>query len=201
MKKPLLTPHFELRLKRIYEAMEKDYDEVAGMLGLTCTGCPDNCCDSYFLHYTYLEWVYLWQGFQQLAEADRASICQKAEDYQKQAEAAQTVGKWPQIMCPLNENGRCVLYRHRLMVCRTHGVPARLRRPDGKELQFPGCFRCQEIVENQKTESVPSVDRTALLRQLVLLEKELLLHRRTPLPKIKMTIAEMLVKGPPARYW
>lgn len=102
-------------------------------------------------------------------------------------------------MCPLNENGLCVLYPYRLLVCRTHGVPAAMTRPDGKRLVFPGCFRCQDIVGVLKTKGVeiPLVERTPLLRELVLLEQELLNENRHRCPKVKMTIAEMLVDGPP----
>jgi hypothetical protein len=99
-------------------------------------------------------------------------------------------------MCPLNEEGFCILYEHRMLVCRTHGVPAKMVRPDGRQLKFPGCFRCQEIVEKMDV-SPPSVERTSMLHRLALLESELLDNRRHLLPRVKMTIAEMLVKGPP----
>jgi hypothetical protein len=102
-------------------------------------------------------------------------------------------------MCPLNEQGLCVLYKHRLLVCRTHGVPAAMTRPDGRTLRFPGCFRCQELVEARADGNVvPQVERTPLLQRLARLENDLLDHRRHLLPKIRMTIAEMLVKGPPS---
>jgi cell division protein YceG involved in septum cleavage len=38
----------------------------------------------------------------------------------------------PQLMCPLNEEGRCSLYLHRLMICRMHGVPSSLTFPNGQ---------------------------------------------------------------------
>jgi hypothetical protein len=97
-------------------------------------------------------------------------------------------------MCPLNEEGLCVLYPHRLMICRLHGVPSALTRPDGQTMRFPGCFRCQEVVGEKET---PALDRTALLRRLAGLEMAWLGPRRRTLPKVKMTIAKMLVEGPP----
>ena len=88
-----------------------------------------------------------------------------------------------------------MVYKHRLMVCRTHGVPATITRPDGKQLHFPGCFRCQEVqVDNDGSQVM---ERTAMLRQLAMMENELLQNRRHLYPKVKLTIAEMLVKGPP----
>jgi hypothetical protein len=73
-----------------------------------------------------------------------------------------------------------------------------MTRPDGRTLRFPGCFRCQEIVDGRKEQQPPHVDRTPLLTRLALLENDLLENNRHLLPKVKMTIAEMLVKGPPA---
>jgi hypothetical protein len=73
-----------------------------------------------------------------------------------------------------------------------------MTRPDGRTLRFPGCFRCQEIVE-ARYEQVPPpyVERTSLLKKLALLENELLENKRHLVPKVSITIAGMLVKGPP----
>lgn len=187
------------QLQGIYEALEKDYDSVANQLDFSCNGCPDNCCDSYFLHHTYAEWVFLRLGFSQLGPTKQKEILQKSRNYIRQCKEVNKSGERPQIMCPLNEGGLCVLYEHRLLVCRTHGVPATLTRPDGQKLHFPGCFRCQELVQRKYGKAQPPyVERTPLLRKLVLLEDELLDNRRSLTPKVKITIAEMLVKGPPA---
>jgi len=187
------------QLQGIYEALERDYDSVATQLGFSCKGCPDNCCDSYFLHHTYAEWAFLRLGFSRLGPRKQNEILQRSRAYIRQCEAVKKSGKRPQIMCPLNESGLCVLYEHRLLVCRTHGVPATLTRPDGQRLNFPGCFRCQELVQGKYGKAPPPyVERTPLLRKLVLLEDELLDNHRSLMPKVKITIAEMLVKGPPA---
>jgi len=164
---------------------------------LSCQGCPDNCCDSYFLHHTAIEWAYLWHGLAALspplveAAVARARLC--LDHYLQATEA----GTWPKIMCPLNENGLCILYLYRPMICRCHGVAARLRRPDGKTLHFPGCFRCQELT----AQSNPAeMDRTPLLRRLARLEEDFLgecLGLSPTRPKVKMTLAAMLVAGPP----
>jgi len=187
------------RLERLYRAMEEDYDGVAAQLSFSCSGCPDNCCDSYFLHHTYAEWAYLWLGYRQLSAGKRKETMKRAEKAVQSCRAALGQGMRPLVMCPLNDQGLCVLYPYRLLVCRTHGVPAAMTRPDGKRLVFPGCFRCQDIVSNLKTKGVdiPLVERTPLLRELVQLEKELLQEIRHRCPKVKMTVAEMLVNGPP----
>jgi hypothetical protein len=188
-----------LRLERIYRAMEKDYDRVATQLSFSCSGCPDNCCDSYFLHHTYVEWAYLWVGFRQLSSEKQNEILARAGEAVSACAEALAQGQRPLVMCPLNEQGLCLLYPYRLLVCRTHGVPATMTRPDGKRLDFPGCFRCQDIVNAReiKANNLPRVERTPLLRELVMLENELLTGIRQLCPKVKMTIAEMLVNGPP----
>lgn len=187
------------QLRLLYREMEISYDKVAGQLGLTCSGCSDNCCDSYFMHHTYIEWSYLWHGLSELSPEKQKEILGRAEEYERKCEESLSAGMRPQIMCPLNDNGRCILYKHRLMVCRTHGVTAAMTRPDGKRLQFPGCFRCQDIVEKNypDVQQVPVMDRTGLLRQLVILEQRYLSGKHIT-PRVKTTIAGMLASGPPS---
>ncbi len=199
MKELFLPPELSCELSEIYATMASDYDQVAGTISLTCTGCPDNCCDSYFLHYTYSEWAYLWEGIRALDDARLDRIIQRAKEYVEQSRLLIARGERPQIMCPLNDEGLCSLYLHRLMICRTHGVPATLTRPDGQQLRFPGCFRCQEVVKSSYTDDTkaPAMDRTILYKRLAQLESRFLGEKRGLLPKIKLTIAEMIVNGPP----
>jgi hypothetical protein len=187
-------------LAAIYEAMEEGYDQVAREIGLTCQGCPDNCCDSYFLHHTYSEWAYLWQGLRALEPEQRSRIEHRAVEYQKKCRQALAAGKRPQIMCPLNIDGLCALYSHRMLVCRMHGIPATMTRPDGQSMRFPGCFRCQEIVETKysQPDQAPCMDRTDLFRQMVGVESRLLGEKHHLAPRVKMTIADMIVQGPPS---
>lgn len=187
------------RIEKIYDEMETAYAEIAGSLDFSCVGCPDNCCDSHFLHHTYVEWAYLCQGFQLLDHEKQTEILSRCQDYVAACARAEEAGERPRIMCPLNENGLCILYQHRLLVCRTHGVPAIMRFPNGQARRFPGCFRCQEIVESRfaKADHAPHVERTPMLTQLLALENELCEQQRASLPKVAMTIAEMLLKGYP----
>ena len=199
MKELFLPPELSCEIGEIYDSMEVAYDEVASAIALTCDGCPDNCCDSFFLHYTYCEWAYLWEGIRALEDDKLDAIMQRAKDYVEQSRLMIARGERPQIMCPLNEEGRCGIYSHRLMICRTHGVPATLTRPDGQLLRFPGCFRCQEIVSTAFSieTDAPAMDRTILYKRLAQLESRFLGDKRGLMPKIKMTIAEMIVSGPP----
>ena len=195
MEPSILSSQCAAKIADLYRRMEQAYDLVAQQLDFTCTGCPDNCCDSYFLHHTYVEWAYLWQGLTALEPEHRAAMESRAADYAAACEKALARGERPQLMCPLNEKGRCGLYLHRLMICRMHGVPSSLTFPNGKVQKFPGCFRCQEIVGDRQ--AVPSVERASLFRELVALEQELLGEKQGQLPKLKKTIAEMILAGPP----
>ncbi|MFZ5797277.1 MAG: hypothetical protein C4563_05835 [Desulfobulbus sp.] len=199
MKEILLSPNQSKKLAELYQTMEEQYGAVAAKIGMTCAGCPDNCCDSYFLHYTYAEWAYLWEGLRTLDPALLALIIDRSQDYQAESRHLLNHGERPQLMCPLNEEGRCALYSHRLMICRLHGIPAAMTRPDGKSLLFPGCFRCQEQVraKYEVEDDAPRMDRTGLLARVAALESELLGGRRHLYPKVKRTIAEMIAGGPP----
>jgi len=199
MKELFLPPELSCEIGEIYASMATAYDQVAARIPLTCTGCPDNCCDSYFLHYTYSEWAYLWEGIRALDDARLDRILQRAKDYVAQSRVLIARGERPQLMCPLNDQGLCGLYQHRLMICRTHGVPATLTRPDGQHLRFPGCFRCQEVVNSAfavETDA-PAMDRTILYQRLAQLESRFLGQKKGLFPRIKLTIAEMIVSGPP----
>jgi hypothetical protein len=76
-----------------------------------------------------------------------------------------------------------------------HGVPNSFVRPDGKRVSFPGCFRCQELYAHLK--EVPVLDRTGFYRDLVSLEMAFAGPKIKALPKVNLTLAEMLVQGPP----
>lgn len=195
MSKSMLPPDISQKIAELYSDMEKAYDELAQSIDFTCNGCPDNCCDSYFQHHTYTEWAYLWEGLNALPEEQRESFIKRAEEYVIKSEEMLARDERPNIMCPINVDGLCGLYPHRLMICRMHGVPSAMTRPDGKRMEFPGCFRCQEIVAG-KTD-VAHLDRTEMYQRLIQLEMEWLGMKRNILPKVKMTLAEMIVKGPP----
>ena len=198
MREVILTDGQLRELEDIYAKLQREYERVAEILDFSCSGCPDNCCDSYFVHHTYAEWAHLWLGVRKLTPERQHILITRAKAYMEQCQRDIAAGRRPQIMCPLNEDGLCAVYQHRLLVCRTHGVPASMTRPDGKTLRFPGCFRCQDIVDARGEQvQVPHVERTGLLHKLALLENQLLDNKRHLVPKVKKTIADMLVQGPP----
>jgi hypothetical protein len=199
MKEIVLSPAMSLELGDIYKAMEQQYDSLASEISLTCSGCRDNCCDSYFLHYTYCEWAYLWEGIRALDDETLERIVDRSKQYVEESRKILERRERPKLMCPLNDDGLCSLYFHRLMICRLHGVPASMTRPDGQTLKFPGCFRCQEIIQEkyEQEDEVPFMNRTELLGRVATLESELLKGRRHLFPKVRRSIAEMIANGPP----
>jgi len=183
------------KLSRLYSEMEGAYDLMAAKIGLTCRGCRDNCCKSYFQHHTYIEWAYLWEGIKSCPDEKQRKFVKGAGEYVRESRALLAQGLRPRIVCPLNDKGLCGLYEYRLMICRMHGVPNSFLRPDGKKLLFPGCFRSQELCSN--LEEVPILDRTPFYRDLASLEMAFVGPKMRALPKVDLTLAEMLVQGPP----
>ncbi len=190
-----LTDTLRSRVADLYRRMEEAYDNVAASLNFSCQGCPDNCCDSYFLHYTYVEWAYLQDGLLRLDPARLEILESRARSWLLDSERMAARGQRPQVMCPLNEKGRCVLYSHRLMICRLHGVPSRMELPDGRRQTSAGCYRCQEQAGDQH--ATVAVDRTPFYRELAELERELIGGCGRPVPRLRLTIAQMIVRGGP----
>lgn len=196
MSKKILPAQAFRKLAALYADMQSAYAEHAGALGLTCENCTDNCCTSYFQHHTRIEWAYLLQGLAELPAERRAEYEKRARDYVRGAQQALAEGERPRIMCPLNDDGLCGLYAHRLMICRLHGVPNRLRYPNGRVVEFPGCFRSQELCAAGGP--FPVLDRTALYTRLMELEVQFVGPGRIrSLPRVDLTLAEMIVQGAP----
>ena len=179
------------RLEQIYGAMDRAYDKVAGEYGFHCNGCEDNCCLARFYHHTYLEFLYLLKGYRTLERKQQIAIRQKAEEVCSILQGAERneSGSPPRQMCPLNSDGLCSLYSQRPMICRMHGLPHRLYRPNGSILKGPGCAYFDH--HNGNAASL-LFDRTPFYSDMARLERELRLHIGAD-AKIKMTVAEMIL--------
>lgn len=182
-------------LADLYRRMEEAYQKTADEIGLSCAGCADNCCVSYFQHHTYLEWAYVLQWLNSLDEPRKAEVVQRAENWIRQTGALAAQGMRPRIMCPLNEDGLCIAYTHRLMICRMHGVPNRLVAPNGRSQVFAGCGPCQKLTGQDP--DAPFMDRTLFYRDLAALEMRFQGRRAGKLPKVDLALAEMLVQDCP----
>jgi hypothetical protein len=185
------------RLGDLYARMEKAYRESAERAGLSCVGCTDNCCTSFFRHHTYVEWTYLWRGLLALPEERRQRFIDKSGAYLDAAKAGMAAGAVPSAMCPLNEDGLCAVYPHRLMICRMHGTRNRFSRPDGQTRIFPGCVRFTALPHAADETMCPTLDRTPFYSDLAALELAYMRKAGRPLPRVNLTIAEMIVLGLP----
>lgn len=108
------------RLAEIYKAIDNLYDAAMKHYSFSCEGCADNCCATKFYHHTNIEELYLAEGLKKLDEDKKKEILSRAEDVVKIHNSSPDDVR---VMCPLNENGLCIVYEHRPMICRIHGVP------------------------------------------------------------------------------
>lgn len=196
-RRPARKPGVFARLEDLYRRMEAAYAATADLAGLSCADCEDNCCQTHFRHHTHVEWAYLWKGMLSLPESRREAYLARARDVVAATEAAQAAGIVPRVMCPLNDAGLCGLYRHRLMICRLHGTRNVLTLPDGRVQVFRGCYRFDACTAGIDDAERPSLDRTPLYTELARLEMEHLGPKAARGPRVNLTLAEMLVYGPP----
>ena len=175
-------------LIEIFAAMDRAYSVVADKMGFVCSGCEENCCRSRFYHYTYLEYLYLLEGFNQLEPARRMSARQSAAKV-RQEDLLKKNGLHNRLLCPLNLEGRCGLYPYRPMICRLHGIPHKLERPGQDLICGPGCETFERERRNQND---VRLNRTPYYRQMAALEQKFKQKAGVDL-KIKMSIAEMIL--------
>ncbi len=181
-----MTQHLFTSLAQLYEQMDQAWACAADAHGFKCNGCSDNCCTSLFFHHTFVEKAYFLHGFQCLEPEKQNRLILRAETYCSRMLAQQTRARSLKPMCPANEEGLCLLYPFRPMICRLHGLPHELSRPGGRTLHGPGCA----AGNFDDTHSIP-FDRTPFYQQMAQIELEY--RRRFHLnEKIKQTIAQMI---------
>jgi Fe-S-cluster containining protein len=188
---PMRIPvELETEAARLFAQMDAAYDSAAQKAGFVCNGCKDNCCLTRFYHHTLMELLYLQSGLAALPPLQQQRIRDRADAAARQAETLERQGRPVRVMCPLNEQGRCTLYAHRPMICRLHGIPNAMRRPDGRALTGPGC-------DDYYLQCGPAggdlLDRTPLYTAMADLERRLR-DRLGFGRKIKLTVAQMILK-------
>jgi Fe-S-cluster containining protein len=184
---------FAEKLQAVFAAMDSAYAAVAEKYRFHCAGCEDNCCRTRFYHHTLLELFYLHRGWSALESQQRAAVRSRAKDVCRQMTVQPPGGGASRSMCPLNHSGRCELYEYRPMICRLHGIPHVLLRPDGAKTAGPGC----DAFERQcGSRSDAVLDRTPHYQALAALEQEL--RRAMEFSyRPKLTVAEMIVQFDP----
>ncbi len=176
-------------LATIFARMDQAWDRVAATAGFQCNGCEDNCCRTLFYHHTLIEYRYLKKGLGRLPAGDLEKIRQRAEKVIRLTKQADSCGQPAKAMCPLNEKGRCRLYQYRPMICRLHGIPHGMQRPDGRRIEGPGC---DDFYRQCGAKGHPVLDRTPHYMAMARLEQQLR-EAAGYAGKIKMTIAQIIL--------
>ncbi|MEE4355971.1 MAG: YkgJ family cysteine cluster protein [Desulfococcaceae bacterium] len=180
---------FLAELENIYADMDAVYDRVAQQYAFHCSGCEENCCLTRFYHHTWAEYFYLRQGFSSLPPDMRKSLKKKAAEVLKKTQKAEEKGLPPRIMCPLNAENLCTLYRFRPMICRLHGMAHELHPPGRNTVYGPGC---EAFTKQTEGKNYIPFDRTPFYIRLAKLESDLKQAIEIK-EKIKMTVAEMII--------
>jgi Fe-S-cluster containining protein len=181
-----LGPFFD-RIETLYGAIDDTYEEAAGYYGFRCSGCEDNCCMTHFYHHTYIEFFYIVKGFRSLPYNLKNDILSQASAIQEKKEKGDSKIESSRLMCPLNIDGKCVIYKHRPMICRMHGIPHELKRPGTPVLYGQGC---DAFVERHFNDKYVPFDRTPFYFTMAHLENDM--KRENNLNgKFKKTVFEM----------
>jgi len=185
---PILTVFFD-RLQCIFAVMDRQYAEASKHYGFHCKGCEDNCCRTRFYHHTYLEYLYIHAGLKKLGNQRQRELQSRAAVVCRESAKADNKAMPVRLMCPLNSDGLCTLYRYRPMICRLHGISHELRKPGQNVIRGPGC----EMFDLQCSDKrYLKFDRTPFYFDMAKLESEL--KQTVGLSgRIKMTIAEMII--------
>ncbi len=184
---------FFARLGVIYENMDKAWNRAASAYGFECTGCMENCCETEFYHYTYIEKDYFLWGMETLGHEAKKQVLERAEKVNTKRYFAEKTGRKIRIMCPVNENNLCMIYKFRPMICRLHGIPHELckpwARPEINSVIHPGCHAGAEIFN---AKGYIKFDRTLFYSEMAGIEMD---YRKITgkSQKIKQTIAQMLM--------
>ncbi len=167
--------------------MDDTWNRVAAQYQFQCNGCKDNCCQSLFFHHTHIEKAYLHHGFETLEQNKKKDVIDKAEYYCRKTFPTSGEAKSLKIMCPLNENGRCILYAYRPMICRLHGLPHEIRKPGYNPVMGKGC---EAGLFNNKPYIL--FDRTTFYQNMAQLEADYQKKMKKD-RKIKETVAQILL--------
>ncbi len=171
--------------------MDLNYKEAADFYEFECKGCKDNCCFTRFFHHTNIECIYLLEGYSSLDPLKQQEILKKAEVVCQKSVAADKKEEPIKLLCPLNTDGMCLLYDHRPMICRMHGISHQLKKPGGQPVYGPGC---DLFTEQTKDKNHFTFDRTPFYFEMAGLENDLK-KRFNINRKFKKTIAQMIAEA------
>lgn len=183
-----MESHYLQRLGQIYAGIDSFYSAAQRHYHFACQGCTESCCTTKFYHHTVAEEMYLAEGLKGLPEDEKAAVLSRA------AETLRVYSSSPedvQAMCPLNEQGLCVLYDHRPMICRMHGVPYEVH---GRDLSVECGAGCSRFMRERALEGPGyfMFNRTIFYVEVAKLERELRDHLGF-IGDYRKTVADMVV--------
>lgn len=180
---------FRNKIGNLYSAIDAMYEVAAKHYKFSCEGCNASCCQTRFYHYTYAEFLYLKFGFDALDKSKKEHLKSLSDNYEnyykKNSEES------PQ-MCPLNENGLCLLYNWRPMICRLHGLPSETQDINMVATFYDGC----EKFIRQKTQDgyvYMTINRTIYYREMSKIENELRKMHDITQPD-RLTVSGMILR-------
>ncbi|MFH1981245.1 MAG: hypothetical protein ABIL58_05350 [Pseudomonadota bacterium] len=179
---------YKAAVDEAYASMDAAYDDVARHYGFRCSGCEDNCCRTRFYHHTLSEMCTLFDGYSLLDSDVAAEVALRARSVVEAMARADDGGAVFDTVCPVNDAGLCLLYAHRPMICRLHGLPSAMTRPDGASMPGTGC---DAFHQRHGTGDAPRLDRTPHYTRMAQLEQRL---RRVVgwEGRLKLTVADMI---------
>ncbi|MCP3944143.1 MAG: hypothetical protein GY710_22065 [Desulfobacteraceae bacterium] len=181
-----MTSNIFHQLSEIYMTMDREWEMTASQYGFRCKGCEDNCCKSLFFHHTFIEKAFLLHGFKQLPPNTQEEALSRAGTYYNKTFTGKTARSL-KLICPLNQDGQCLAYDYRPMICRLHGLPHELHRPGAATFKGPGCHA--GLFDKHKY--IP-FDRTPFYKKMAQVER-LFRQQIRKTEKIKETVAQMLL--------
>ncbi len=99
-------------------------------------GCS-KCCEIGQYPYSEIEFKYLLYGSLNLTKEQVALIDKHIAEIKKQQQDCEDKDKF-KYRCPFLIDNRCCVYKHRGLICRTHGLAFYLNEKDN--FKVPGCY-------------------------------------------------------------
>lgn len=157
------------RIGKLYSAIDSMYEVAARHYHFDCNSCNASCCQTRFFHYTHAEYMYLKLGFDTLEDSKKdliKGLAAKYEDYYKHNPEDS------RLMCPLNEDSLCILYKWRPMICRLHGLPFETQDINMVATFYDGCEMFMQR-KNKEGYVYMTINRTIYYREMARLEQDL----------------------------
>ncbi len=182
---------FLRRTGDLYSAIDKAYADAALHYGFACRGCVRNCCEERFYHYTLTEYLFLRSGVALLEREEKSALFRRAEEVIRLYRLHDALQQHERVMCPLNQDGFCVLYAYRPMICRLQGIPHSVKKAGQPPRRGPGCHAFDESIRADNIVAF-DFDHTPFYLEMAGIETEIRNGLRYK-DRCKKTVADMLL--------